>query len=104
LLIYLIEIDMKQIFNDKNLFLVSLMIALFFTFLYLNHYYFKIDFVLIGVFQELLTLPTMVFQVVLLVIATMNFVSNKYALKPYSILSMGILLTSSILTWGSLFS
>jgi hypothetical protein len=95
---------MKQILNDKYLFLASLMIALFFTFLYLNNYYFKLDFVLIGVFQELLTFPTMFFQVILLVIACMNFISNKYSLKSYSIWSVGILLTSSVLTWGALFS
>jgi hypothetical protein len=95
---------MIQILNDKYLFLASLMIAIFFTFLYLNNIYFKINFVLIGLYQELLTLPTMVFQVVLLVIATMNFVSNKYSLKTYSAWSVVILLTSSILTWGSFFA
>ena len=48
---------MKQIVSDKNLFFASLAIATFFGFVYLNSYYFKSNFVLIGVFQEMLTLP-----------------------------------------------
>ena len=94
---------MKQVLSDKNLFFASLAIVSFFSFLYLDAHYFKIDAVLIGVFQELLTLPLMLIQVALLVFAFMNFISNKYSFKNYSIWSVGLLLTSSMLTWGSLF-
>ena len=95
---------MKKIVSDKNLFFASLTIVAFFGFIYLNSYYFKSDFVLIGVFQEMLTLPLMVLQVALLILASMKFSSSKYSFKNYTIWSLGLLLTSSVLTWGSLFS
>ncbi len=95
---------MEQILNDKILFLASLVIVSFFGFIYLDTYYFKIDFVLIGVFREMLTFPLMLLQVVILVLAFKNLISTKYSFKNYSIWTVGLLLSSLVLTWGSVFS
>lgn len=90
-------------FNDKPLFWVSLAIVSYFGFVYLNHTYFKIDFVLLGVFQEMMLFPLMALQLVLLLFSIKNLIAANFPLKTYSFLTVCVLLTSSILTWGSFF-
>jgi len=88
-------------FNDKSLFWVSFAITSYFSFIYLNHYYFHINIVLLGVFQEMLLIPLMVLQLVLLYLSVTNFITAKFSLKTYSFPTVCILLISSIFTWGS---
>lgn len=88
-------------FNDKSLFWVSAAVVSYFGFIYLNHYYFHIDLVLLGVFQELLLFPLMALQLVLLFFSLKNLIAAKFSLKTYSFPTVCILLISSVLTWGS---
>lgn len=90
-------------FNDKSLFWVSAAVVSYFGFIYLNHYYFHIDLVLLGVFQEMLLIPLMALQLVLLFFSIKNLVFAKFSLRTYSFPTVCILLISSVLTWGSFF-
>jgi hypothetical protein len=88
-------------FNSKSLFWVSAAVVFYFGFVYLNHYYFHIDLVLLGVFQELLLFPLMALQLVLLFFSLKNLIAAQFSLKTYSFPTVCILLISSVLTWGS---
>ena len=94
---------MKPTFDAKPLFWVSLAVVFYFGFVYLNHSYFKIDFVLLGVFQEMMLFPLMVLQLVLLFFSLQNLFSTQFSFKTYSFPTVCLLLTSSLLTWGSFF-
>ncbi len=87
----------------KRLFWISLVIVSHLAFTFLNYRYFKLDFVLIGVFRELLTIPLFILQFVVLFFALKNFFSAKTSLKTYSLFTAIILGTSSVLTFGSFF-
>lgn len=89
--------------NDKSLFWISAAVVAYFGFVYLNHYYFNIDVVLLGVFQEMLLFPLMALQWVLLFFSVKNLIAAKFSLKTYSFPTVCLLLISSVLTWGSFF-
>lgn len=93
----------QPMFNAKPLFWISLAVVCYFGFVYLNHYFFKIDFVLLGVIQEMMLFPLMALQLVLLLLAIKNLITAQFPFKTYSFLTVCVLLTSSILTWGSFF-
>ena len=88
--------------KDKSMFLASLVISLYVFLLYFNTYILCWNFVLIGVLQEMLTLPTMLLELVLLFFTVKEFIFNKFHLKSYSFATLIILLVNIILTWGSL--
>ncbi len=91
---------MKLITNKKVL-IAAIIITIYFTFLFLNTYIFKSKVVLIGVFQELLTLPMLFLQFVVLFLAIKKLVKNKALLNP-QLLCASLLMSASILvTLGS---
>ena len=72
----------------------------YFIMLYLVNY-FEIDFVLIGVFRELFTIPFMLGQLVALVIGTIFLIKNKIKFLPLaSVLSLAV---CAFITFKSLF-
>ncbi|MEH6535438.1 MAG: hypothetical protein V7719_03525 [Psychroserpens sp.] len=90
--------------NAKKLVLYGSMItSLFFLMLYFNTVYFKSTFALIGVFQELLTIPFLLIQPVLLVLAFKGLIKESYNVLSYSFLSVVMLLASMSITWSSFF-
>lgn len=90
--------------NAKKMVLyASILTSLFFLMLYLNNVHFKSSFVLIGVFQELLSIPFLLIQPVLLVLAFKGLIKESYNVLSYSFLSVAILLTSMSITWASFF-
>ena len=93
---------MKKLFEGKTLFFVSLGVVGYFCLVCLNTYIVKSDFVLIGVFQEMLTLPLLLFQLVLLVLSVINCIKDKFRIKTYSFYSFIILLVSNSYFLGSL--
>ena len=58
--------------NSKIFFYLSLCVVGYFCLLLLNAYVIKSDFVLIGVFQEMLTIPLLFFQLVLLALTVIR--------------------------------
>lgn len=82
-------------FAGKNFFFVSLGVVVYFCMLCLNAYVIKSDFIYIGIFQELLTLPLILFQLVLLVLSILHCIKDKFRIKTYSFWSFFILLISN---------
>jgi len=70
-------------------------------FIYLNSTYIKSEFVLIGVIQELLTIPCLLLQPILLFIALLKLFKGNYKRKGYLIVASSILLISIVTTWIS---
>lgn len=91
---------MKKLITNKNLTIVNFAIVTFFILMWLINYY-KIDFALIGVFRELLTIPFLIAQIVFLVIGITYLIKNqRKLLTTISVLSLTI---CAILTIGSFF-
>ncbi|AEI49906.1 hypothetical protein [Runella slithyformis] len=90
--------------NEKPLFWVSAAIVSYFGFVYLNHYFFRLNVVLLDVFQEILLFPLMALQLVLLFFSLQHLIAAKFSFKSYSFPTFCMLLISSILTWGSFFA
>ncbi|MBJ7879825.1 hypothetical protein [Gelidibacter salicanalis] len=89
-----------KLLTDRNLTLINFGIVFYFLIIY-GLYVFKIDFVIIGVFQEMLSIPFLIAQVVFVVIG-INYVI-KHKKKPLTIISLFALIVCSILTIGSFF-
>ena len=88
--------------NGKCNFYISIITSLFLLFIYLNSTVFKLTFVLIGVFQELLTIPCILTQPILLFLSLKKFIRIKFKVKSYTFCTLIITLTVTILTLGSL--
>ena len=85
--------DTKSI-NDKNIFALSICALLYFGFLHLNATNFKLEYAAISFLQELLTIPIIIGQLMLLVLSWIHFKQNSYSIKSLAFASM-ILLTAS---------
>ena len=94
--------NLLEKFTSEKLFFVSLAVVGYFCLLCLNAYVIKSSFVLIGVFQELLTLPLLLFQLVLLVLSIMHCINDKFRIKTYSLWTFLILLISNSIFLGSI--
>jgi len=92
---------MFEKFAGKRFFFVSLGVVGYFCLLCLNVFVIKSDFVLIGVFREIFTLPLLLLQFVLLVLSIMHCIKDKYRIKTFSFWSFLILLASNAFCIGS---
>jgi len=91
---------MSKLTTNKKLTIVNFAIVTYFILIYLFNIY-KIDFVLIGAFRELLTIPFLIAQIVFLVIGIIDLMKNKrHFLTIVSLISLAI---CSIITVGSFF-
>lgn len=91
---------MKKWITDQNLTIVNFTIVSYFILIWLIYYY-KIDFELIGVFSELLTIPFLMAQIVFLVIGIQYIIKNKRNLLTIS--SVIALTICTLMTLGSFF-
>ncbi len=92
---------MSKLLKEQNLTLINFIIVLYFVIIYSLNFY-KIDYVLIGVFRELLTIPFLIAQLVFL------FFSIKFLIKKGSrnflfIASTIILFICTFITIGTFF-
>jgi hypothetical protein len=92
--------NMNKLITNRNLTIVNFAIVSFFILIWLINFY-KIDFVLIGVFREILTIPFLIAQFVFLVIGIKYLIRNKKNLL--TIISVIALAICSIITIGSFF-
>jgi len=91
---------MNTLFSNRNLTIVNFAIVLYFILIWLVNVY-QIDFVLVGVFRELLTIPFLLAQIVFLAIGIKYLVTNKKNLLfIFSVLALAI---CSTITIGSFF-
>lgn len=85
-----------KIISEKKLFWITLVVVGYFCLLYLNAYYVKSDLDFIGWFQELLTIPFILFQFILLLISIGYCIKEKFRVNRYSLWSFFILLINNL--------
>lgn len=83
------------------LFHISWLSALYFILLCLNTYVIKSDFVLIGVVQELITIPIILGQFVIAVVSAISWVKEDFGKKGYVFWTFLISLCNSLFVVGS---
>lgn len=76
-----------RIKGSKTIFILCILVLMYFGFLLLN--------------SEVLTLPIMFGQLLLVIFSIKNFIESKYSYKTYPIWSLLILLVVNIFIWGS---
>lgn len=92
---------MVEKFTGKIFFFVSLCVVGYFCLLCLNAYVVKSDFILIGFVQELLTLPLILFQLVLFILSILHCMKDQFRIKRYSFWSFFVLLVSNLFVFIS---
>ena len=91
---------MSKLLTNKNLTSINFIIVSFFVLIYLLNYY-KVEFVLIGVFRELLTIPFLIAELVFLVLGIQIILKNK--IHFLTLVSVLVLAACSVVTIGSFF-
>lgn len=86
----------KVIISGKTIFTLSLCILSWFILLILNSRFFKLDLVIISVIQEMFTLPVMVIQLLLLILAFLNFKKSNYSLQSYAFWGLVVLMATNV--------
>ncbi len=91
---------MKDLLKSRNLIIINFIIITYFALLWLVNFY-QLDFVFIGVFKELLTIPFLVTQLFFLIIGVIHLI--KYDNNHLMIVSLILLAASTAYTVGSFF-
>jgi hypothetical protein len=91
---------MSTFVNNKNLTIINFSIVAYFGLLYVLNFL-KIDFVLIGVFREIFTIPFILAQMLFLVLGIIHVVKHKKHLLTF--ISIVLLAINAIYTIGSFF-
>jgi hypothetical protein len=91
---------MNKLITNRNLTIINFVIVSYFILIWLINFY-KIDFVLIGVFREMLTIPFLIAQIVFLVIGIKILIKKQS--NSLTIISVLLLAICSIITIGSFF-
>lgn len=87
---------MKQKITDKNLIIINVTIVLYFIVIYLLFKY-NVDYIIIGVLRELMTIPFMLAQIVFVLIGINYLIKNKIRLLTLiSIITLAICLIITI--------
>lgn len=86
--------------KNKKLVFTNFTIVVYFILIWLVNFY-KIDFIIVEVLRELLTIPFLIAQIIFLVIGIKYTINNQiHFLTLFSILALGV---STIITIGSFF-
>ena len=91
---------MNKIITNRNLTIINFVIVSYFILIWLFNFY-KIDFILIGVFREMLTIPFLIAQIVFLVIGIKYLIKNRKGF--FTIISVLLLAICTVITFGSFF-
>jgi hypothetical protein len=67
---------MNKLITNRNLSIINFVIVAYFGVIYSINFY-NIDFVLIGVFREILTIPFLLAQIVFLVLGIIHLIKHK---------------------------
>ncbi|RLD41708.1 MAG: hypothetical protein DRI89_09155 [Bacteroidetes bacterium] len=92
---------MNKFLTERNLTIINFIIVLFFLLIYSLNFY-KVDFVLIGVFRELLTIPFLIAQFVFLFFG-IQFLIKEDKRNFLTVISILVLAISTIITISSFF-
>ena len=88
---------------ELKIFGASLFLIIYFGLLFLNGYLIKLDYTIINVLQEILTIPFMALSLVLLYFSGGIFITRHYPVKSYAFYSTVFLTVLIIITWVSFF-
>lgn len=91
---------MNRLITNRNLTIINFVIVFYFILIWLINFY-KIDFVLIGVFREILTIPFLIAQILFLVIGIIFLIKNQRNIM--TIISVLSLTFCAIITIKSFF-
>lgn len=92
---------MIHLLNNNRLTIINFIIVSYFIGLYFINLY-KVDFVLVGVFRELLTIPFLLAQLLFLALGIVFLITNKNR-HLLTIISVVLLTICAIVTIGSFF-
>ena len=81
---------MNKTLTHRHLTLINFTIVAYFSLLWLLNFY-RLDYALIGVFQEILTIPFLIAQLVFLVIGIQYLIKNKITI-PFAISFLSLVL------------
>jgi hypothetical protein len=87
--------------TTKHLFIAARTLVTFFIMVWLNAYVIKSSAVIIGVLQELLLIPMMLLQILILGIASHKIFQTKITLKGMLFWTIVMMVCSILLTFGS---
>ena len=91
---------MNELKKNKKIIFTNFTIVVYFILIWLVNFY-KIDFIIVGVLRELLTIPFLIAQIIFLFIGIKHTINNQiHFLTLLSVLSLGI---CTIVTIGSFF-
>lgn len=90
-----------KILTERKLIIINFTIVLYFILIYLINLY-KIDYVIIGVFREMLTIPFLIGQIVFLIMGGLFLIEHKKTTFMTK-LSVVLLVVCSIITISSFF-
>ena len=93
---------MNLIFNEKILFYLSVVIGAYFILLGLNAYVIKSEHVIMGVIREMVTIPIILIQIILLVFSIKYCLNNRFNIREYSFWAFSILLLTNLLILGTI--
>lgn len=91
---------MNNLLTGRNLTLINFIIVFYFALIYLLNFY-KLDFVLIGVLREVLTIPFLLSQFVFLPTGILYLIKNEKNF--FTVISVLALAVCSFITIGSFF-
>lgn len=86
---------------SKILFYISVLSSIYFLLLVLNRYVFKCEFVLIGVVQELITIPIMFAQFIICIASLIYWVKDGFRINEYSLWAFVISICNSLIIIGT---
>jgi len=92
---------MNKVITNRKLTIVNFVIVIYFILIWLINLY-KIDFVLIGVFREMFTIPFLIAQLVFLVIGIKFLIENQRTIL--TVISVLLLAICAVITIGSIFA
>ena len=87
--------------TDRVVLAFSLWAAAYFAFLALNFYVFRLDWILLGVVQELLTIPLIVAVAAVFVFSVVSLLRNRKSINACNVSSTLILFSLNGVIWGS---
>lgn len=88
--------------DEKVIFIASIGTSLFLLLIYMNSSLFHSDFQLIGVVQELFTIPCIIGQPVFLFLAIRFLYKSNFSIRTFSFMTAIVSLITLILSWGSI--
>jgi len=92
---------MNKVITNRKLTIVNFVIVIYFILIWLINLY-KIDFVIIGVFREMFTIPFLIAQLVFLVIGIKFLIENQRTIL--TVISVLLLAICAVITIGSIFA